>query len=134
MTIGGLLARVERLDTDRAIDDALAATARDAVRLQREQLMAGKNAQGGRVGTYRSFTYAVMKSRLNPLPGFGVVDARLTGALHRSLFVDVRPDALVFGATDFKARFVFGRYPGALGLNDESLPHYRRIVRPSTLR
>ena len=71
--------------------------------LNQLQLFNGRNSRGEILGEYRSRGYADFKSRLNPAPGYGVWDLRLTGALYEGMFVEANSFPVTIDSTDPKA-------------------------------
>lgn len=110
LTIGKLLERVIRLDTDRISFEALDNTSDKIAEANARQLLTGTDATGGKVGYYRNEVYAEMKNRMNPAPGFGVVDLRLTGAFQSRLVTNIVGDNVVTESTDEKAADLEKKY------------------------
>jgi len=71
--------------------------------LNQSQLLAGRNSRGEELGQYRSASYAALKNRLNPLPGYGVWDLRLSGDLYRAMFVEASSFPVMIDSSDSKA-------------------------------
>lgn len=109
---------------------------RTLVRMNTEQLMEGKDAEGGLLEPYKSNSYAERKLKLNPL---GVTDLKLTGKFHGGFFVNVdKFPAYVFSRDD-KTRKLVGQYGSDIfGLDEENqgavnetlvLPKVQSVVR-----
>lgn len=128
-TIGTLLKAWQRVDTDRAIDDALEDTKGEVLRLNKEQLMYGQSATGGPMPRYRNKAYEAKKRAMNPLNS-GRWDLRLTGDFIRQMFIDVRPTVIVIGSADSKAIDLLRRAPQSFGLTPASRIFYVRHLRP----
>ena len=77
---------------------------------QRDQMLEGKNKKGARIGRYRSGAYARMKEVMNPLPGFGVPDLRLTGEFFKQIYVDIRDNTVIVDSTDEKTQSLVNKY------------------------
>lgn len=75
--------------------------------ITQNQLMFGLDGEGKDLGEYASQAYAEFKLSLNPR---GVVDLRLTGAFHESIFMNADQFPVVFGATDEKTDKLLDRY------------------------
>lgn len=90
------------------------------------QLFEGRNARDEALGEYRNAQYAAFKNRLNPKPGLGNWDLRLTGALYDSMDADISNFPIVIDASDPKAdRF---RDASPFGLNDKGKIIFREEV------
>lgn len=78
--------------------------------LNREQLMEGKDSEGNTLRKYRRPRYARVKNEMNPVPGYGNPDLKLTGAFHRSIFADVEGKSILFDAKDSKVSDLAAKY------------------------
>jgi hypothetical protein len=89
----------------------------------RLQLKKGQTAKGGKFNEYASDTYASMKNRMNPLPGFGNPDLFLTGKFASEIRLIVSLSEGDMGSTDTKESKLESMYgaDNIFGLNDESL-------------
>lgn len=124
-TIDDMLDRVREFNVLEESGQAIENTREDMKRIQREQMLQGLNADGVPIGQYKSDKYAAMKAAMNPLPGFGNVDLKLTGSFQDELFVDVRGEEYIIDSADSKAVFLIENYTDkAIGLNDASLDKY----------
>lgn len=142
LTIGKLLDRVIRLDTDRISFESLDDTSDKIAEANTRQLESGTDATGGKVGLYRSEVYAEMKNRMNPKPGFGVVDLRLTGSFYSRMVTNVVGENVITESTDEKAPELEKKYGSEIyGLNstfkaeyiDQSLrPEFQRKITAAT--
>lgn len=100
------------------------------IELNTSQLVEGKDRYGDSMGStipYKSAEYATFKNRLNPLPGLGTPDLRLTGDYWDSIRAIVRAREIEMIATDSKAG-ILARYEG-IGLAPESLPEVSNLLR-----
>lgn len=92
------------------------------------QLYSGRNAKGEVLGNYRSSVYADFKNRLNPAPGLGVWDLKLTGRLYDGMYAQTDNFPIEINSTDDKAdKF---RDAGPFGLDEKSLVDYRQEIAP----
>lgn len=82
--------------------------------LNREQMMAGLDADGQPLGEYQSEEYAIMKLAYNPA---GVVDLRLTGSFHNEMFIT---DEGGIWSTDSKTEKLVELYGNIFGLTEAS--------------
>lgn len=117
-TIFSVLRKVESLNVNDVAFDAMDAGAPEVAKLNTEMLEAGQNAKGDDVGQYRNEEYARMKNAMNPKPGFGRVDLRLTGSFYRNMVTSVVGDAVITESTDEKAAELAAKYGDDIyGLN-----------------
>jgi hypothetical protein len=78
----------------------------------------GLNAHGEPLGQYQNEVYAEMKHSMNPLPGFGVPDLRLTGAFYRATSVTVSGQSVITNSSDSKSAELQAKYGKEIfGLN-----------------
>lgn len=121
-TIRGLYNRMKALDTDQVIEQSVAETADSYANLNAEQMHKGINSQGEQIGQYKSEAYAEMKNIQNPLPGFGVVDLRLTGDFYAGIKTTVSGEKVTTESSDPKNDQLVEKYGPVFGLSDR----YRR--------
>lgn len=57
---------------------------------------------------------------MNPLPGLGYMDWKLTGELQNEIFIDVRPASFVIDSADSKTSGLISRFGDPFGLTLES--------------
>jgi hypothetical protein len=120
MTIISLYQKVQTLEaqTDQLITSSLEQTKEQLANLNVEQMHKGLNAQGEPIGQYRNEVYAEMKHSMNPQPGFGVPDLRLTGAFYRATSVSVNSQSIVIDSSDSKSADLQAKYGKEIfGLN-----------------
>lgn len=87
---------------------------------QREQLKAGKTKTGASISPrYQSNSYAARKAAINPLPGFGVPDLRLTGEFQRLIDVEAATDVFDIISKDEKGAALENKYSDIFGLGGE---------------
>lgn len=85
------------------------------------QMMAGKNTLNEEIGEYANELYAEVKNRMNPLPGFGVPDLKVTGDFHRGLYAEIKGDEIEYGSKDSKEGKLQGQYGSEIfGLSEDS--------------
>lgn len=94
--------------------------------LNKEQLDAGRDANGGDLGVYQNFSY---KGRFRP------VDLKLTGAFRDSFDVEVFGNAFRVVATDEKTPKLTARYGAEiLGLSTNNKVRAARLLLPGFIR
>jgi hypothetical protein len=69
------------------------------------------------------------KNSMNPLPGLGVPDLKLTGAFYRGFQTKVTPEAFSTSSTDEKNDALTAKYD-PFGLDQESKSEYIEKLRP----
>lgn len=94
---------------DKAIQQAIPITARAmqdtkqvAEDAQRDQMLHGKDKNGNPIGKYRDGMYAILKNKMNKLPGAGFADLKLTGAFHNGIYLKLDSDTFGFQSRDSK--------------------------------
>lgn len=119
-TIKGLYKRVKNFNPNKAIDEAFEQTVDELAEKNKEQLFEGKDKTGESISRrYRSQKYARVKSEMNPLPGLGVPDLKVTGAFYRGIRVDYQGGVLKTTSTDEKGPELEAKYEGIFGLGGE---------------
>lgn len=116
MTIAGLYEKVQQLNTDRVIEQAFDDTSKQFAEANRDQMNDGIGRDGQKIGKYQNPAYARRKASLNPKPGYGNVDLRLTGAFQREIIVTANGDKVLTGSLDPKSPQLEAKYPNAFGL------------------
>lgn len=117
-------------EVDKQITNILNANKSYLIELNTSQLVEGKDSHGDSMGTtipYRSAKYATYKHQINPLPGLGVPDLRLTGDYWDSIRAIIKARQVQMIATDSKASQL-ARYE-AIGLAPESYPEVSNLLR-----
>ena len=115
-TIFDLYAKIQKLDIDEVSESAFEASEEDFARLNREQMIEGFDKTGNRFKKYANNAYAAKKQAMNPQPGFGNPDLKLTGSFQRQLRVDVDGEKVRIYSLDEKSAFLEKKYPTAFGL------------------
>jgi hypothetical protein len=90
-------------------DDAIEGTKDHFIALNQQQMLQGLDANGNTLGQYKNPAYARMKNKMNPLPGYGIKDFRLTGAYYRGFFLFVDDGKIRMGSMDPKAVFLMNK-------------------------
>lgn len=121
MTAADLKQDLLKVDVPFEAREALHDIRQTVIQLQQEQLKHGLRADGKMIGKYRSKVYAAKKHAMNPLPGLGNMDWKLTGALHKDLFIDVREDIYIMDSADSKTGSLIERFGDPFGLSEESI-------------
>jgi len=126
--INALIQKAEALRFEPAIADAVDETKEQFKDIQREQMLEGEG-KSGKIGKYRSKSYAARKVLINPKPGFGNVDLKLTGAFQNEIFVDARDNSVVIDSADEKAGALIEKYgKNIFGLNQVNKASYSKNV------
>lgn len=99
MDILAMIKRVEAIDIPTVLADSITATIPELTRVQREQMLAGLNADGKIIGKYKSPAYRRKKMALNPLAK-GNVDLRLKGQFQDDVIAIVNRNSITFTSND----------------------------------
>ena len=87
-TILAMLNRFRALNLEAIAAEVAEGTEQDLITLNQNQLFMGQDADGKPLPRYHSFKNARVKNAMNPLPGLGIPDYKLTGEMYRQMFVD----------------------------------------------
>jgi hypothetical protein len=129
-TILSVLRKVEKVDTDEVSSRSVDQTKDKLIEVINDQSLHGVNNKGGNLGKYRNPVYARKKQGLNPLPGLGNVDKKLTGAYYGGRYAKVSGGVIQYGSTDEKAVELDVKYPDSYGLSDPFKAQYNEFLRP----
>jgi hypothetical protein len=131
-TILSMIKRVQSFDVTKAAAEAMEEAAPLLTDRQKDQLLEGKNAKGQKIGRYRNPAYARMKAAMNPVPGLGVPDLKLTGDFWKGIYVDIRGDRVIIDSVDEKTQDLVDKYSEAIfGLNKNTKAEFvREDLRP----
>jgi hypothetical protein len=105
--IAGIRARQERWEDIRArlidiVADVMEQHPDEIVEYNREQMMDGIDSDGLMFKAYRDQEYADYKHVLNPRPGKGIADFRLTREFHSKMFLRITGRKFEMDSTDDK--------------------------------
>lgn len=126
--------RFRELRLSDAASGAIELTAVPLADVNRTQMNVGRNAEGDKIiPDYSMYggsdSYPAMKHEMNPAPGFGTPDLKLTGDFHKSARVYISSGVLKWEATDSKAAELLAKYGKAgpvLGVYENApLENYR---------
>lgn len=110
------------------------------------QLFIGKNSKGENLRPYAPWKmedgteYADFKEELNPRPGWGNPDLKLTGSFYKGMFAKLEGDNIIQDSTDKKSEWLKKHYDGddselpldgesnIFGLTDENHVHFVQEV------
>jgi hypothetical protein len=113
--------RIDKLKVDDIVEDTMTDASPMLRDKQRGQMSDGLNAEGDKIGRYRNPAYARMKNSMNPKPGFGTPDLKLTGAFYKDIYTEVRGDKLIIDSVNEKTQALAEKYSEKIfGLNKET--------------
>lgn len=135
-----LIENFKKLDIDKVSSDAMNEKKQFVADAQREQLKQGISSVGGTLRKYRSAAYARKKNAMNPLPGLGNPDLKLTGNFYKGITATVEGGKIVIKSSDEKAQeleakydedLIFGLYPEekAQFIKDHLRPAFNRNIK-----
>lgn len=117
LTIAALTQKFKALNTGNIIHESFIETKEAFEQLNKEQLRAGKTNTGDEIAPrYRSNKYAIAKNEINPLPGLGTPDLRLTGAFYAGIDAEPGKDVIDIISKDEKGPALENKYSGIFGL------------------
>lgn len=124
-----MIKRLSSLDVKNESFIAVSETKETITDIQKEQMYHGLNAEGKRIGRYRTMKYALAKNSMNPLPGLGIPDLKLTGAFYAGFKTEVDPEVFRTFSTDIKNEALTEKYD-PFGLDQESKAEYGGKLKP----
>lgn len=128
-----MIKRLSSLDVKNEAFIAVSETKDEITKIQKEQMYQGLNAEGEKIGRYRNNKYARVKNEMNPLPGLGVPDLKLTGAFYTGFKTEVTPEVFKTSSTDSKNDELTAKYD-PFGLNKDSKSEYAQKLKPVLVR
>ena len=125
-TIRGFAERFANIDFKGVAMDSFMETNEEVIEKNLEQLKEGKDKKGMNLRKYAWDWYAVMKHNLNPAPGLGNPDLKLTGAYWRGFIIkqmgETQYEITSIDSKTGKLDDMYGKQQ--YGLNDEKRPKY----------
>lgn len=118
------MGRLRAVDVPFEAAESIEGTKDKIIELERGQMLHGLTSDGSFIGTYKSNAYAKKKNQMNPLPGLGFMDWKLTGELFRNFVVKVFRDGYVIKNTDQKFNDLVKRLGDPTGLDELSKKEY----------
>lgn len=127
--------RIKKVNHTEAIEDTMEEASPVIRQKQRNQMHSGLNREGKPIGKYRSPAYAKKKNALNPIPGLGVPDLKLTGEFYKGIYSEVRGDKIIIDSTDGKTPALANRFGEEIfGLNKESKAEAVKEIKPVLIK
>jgi hypothetical protein len=83
-----ILERLNSVDIEAETKTIVEDNPQPIVQLVQSQLIKGEDGNGKKLRRYKNNAYARKKNAMNPLPGLGVPDLRLTGDTYNAMGVD----------------------------------------------
>lgn len=119
-TTRDIIERLQGLNLQELLTESIEETAAQYVDLNTAQMYQGKDGDGQSIAPqYGSESYANEKNQMNPTPGYGIPDLRLSGAFYRGYKVRVEGQDLVKDSDVPYADELFNKYGNAIGQLDE---------------
>ena len=127
-TVAGMIKRLSGLNFGQEAIDAIIETEDDYLQLNTEQqLQYGTDNTGNSIQpTYKNKYYAKKKNIMNPLPGMGVPDLKVSGEFYKQLkFADVDKQHIEIASDVDYAKYIEKNYGTAIyGLDNNNRPRY----------
>lgn len=102
--------RVQSVDLETIIYEALIENQKPLVFLQKEQMIKGLTSKGTRIGRYANKVYASQKYKLSRRAGFGYVDLWRTGDFQGDIYIIFKKKSLEFTSGDPKTPAILKKY------------------------
>lgn len=124
-TVHDMMVNLNLLDVKKEIRIAIERNLKTMLTMNQAQLYAGKDTKGGTFAKYVWHDYAWMKNEMNPIPGEGNPDLKLTGSFYRGFYATIMSGSIFMNSTDAKAEELQAKYGGdngdlLFGLNDDN--------------
>jgi hypothetical protein len=103
LTLGALYNNLQNLGFLDLAEQTTQDTAEQLLDWNKKQLYQGRSAEGDAMEPYKWESYAEQKHNMNPLPGFGFPDYKLTGAFYEAFKIEVTDGVAHVFSTDSKA-------------------------------
>lgn len=95
------------------------------------QLFSGRDSSDQNMTSYYSEGYAEMKNLMNPTPGLGNPDLKLTGDFYKGFFLKDDTFPISFSSTDNKTEMLTQKYgENIFGLDNDNLEKLRQDIKP----
>lgn len=132
-TIKSLSKKIQQLNTDAVIDTAFKQSTDELAVENKKQLFEGFDNTGEKIKRkYRSNKYARVKNQMNPLPGLGVPDLKVTGSFYNGIKVDYQSGVLTTEPSDSKGADLEEKYSGIFGLGGKFKNEFiNKTLRPA---
>jgi len=140
-TVATVLRRLESLNVEEIAKSSARKNLQYMVDLNRLQLSTGEtqNYMSKKLKGYANEEYADEKHSMNPLPGWGYPDLKLTGRFYKSFYAVLEGDNIEIGAKDEKTGWLSEHYEEdrIFGLTEENkkiwmavgfLPYFNRLI------
>lgn len=121
-----MLARFESFNAIDATSEVMGENSDPLTEIVRQQQLSGEDAENNPFYIYKDARatrgYADYKNQLNPLPGYGIADFKLTGDFQNAMYLKVTGQDFEFDSSDPKADRLKGLAKGApfLKLSEEN--------------
>jgi hypothetical protein len=131
------ISKLETLSAESVAEQSLTESTGRITEAQRQQLEEGTTSSGGTLRKYRSPAYARMKNQMNPRPGQGNPDLKLTGAFYRGITATVSGGKVIIKSSDDKALSLEASYgkDQIFGLNPQTKKEFIDVtLRPLSIK
>lgn len=114
------------LDIRKVAEVTLKANEYEYLRIQKQQMYKGQNANDGYMNYYRWDDYADLKNSMNARPPFAVRDNYLTGDFYSGFYLKAEGNSFTVGSLDSKEEIIEKQSGGSIfGLNTESTNEFK---------
>lgn len=119
-----MISRMQSVNMTEVVQAAVAGTIKDYERLQKSQMLKGEDSKGGKIGKYKNKKYAAGKHAINPLPGLGYMDFKLTGDFYKEFFTRLSASSLFISSTNKKTKGLLAINKDVFTLNKSNASEY----------
>lgn len=120
MTVRELNDKLQALDVDQLVRDAIQSNASKITTLNKRQLDKGETIDGDLIRPQTTVSYANMKQSIGSISPFRTPDLKFTGAFEKGFFLTVEDNDYYIESSDEKAGMLAEKYKKIFGLTKES--------------
>lgn len=129
-TVSDLIDTLKNFNLNATITACIEQTKDDYIELNtQQQLFKGLDATGNEMAPlYKSPYYAKKKNQMNPIPGLGVPDLKVTGSFYQKMNIEVESDSFKISSDVDYAQYLEKNYEDEkiYGLTEENQEEYNQ--------
>lgn len=128
---------ISKFNAEKVVETVYEQTKESLADLNAVQLLQGQSAKGKNLKSYANAEYAAYKNQLNPLPGYGNPDLKLTGAFYQGIRAEFQGGRLEITSTDSKTASLQKKYSddNMFGLSEKFRnEHVKENIEPVFVR
>lgn len=119
-TLAEMSRRWKGLNLFKIYQEVITEETEEILDLNRDQLEKGKTSKGKKIKPKYKKRYAEKKNKLNPMPGLGTPDLKLSGGFYKSRTLKNKSGIFIFGATVAYKKYIEPKYDDIYGLDPKN--------------